>query len=223
MIIIHKIIAARIFRRRNTSRCWPTKTKSETGAPIWCTSWFFLWRRQSRCWSTRILIVKWLDWNLNRNVYTFHDTGEGRATNAMANSPEFPLLSPIQHALSIFKVFPLVEFKSCLLLSLVPSFKFRFCAGNFFLKPNDIAVPLVSTDRERFLLSVWPCNQNKYKHEHTIQRLGNRRKKQFWMRSTGITFRYSHELIFSLKSNAREKNQYFAHIKASCFKPKKYV
>lgn len=43
------------------------------------------------------------------------------------------------------------------------------------------------------------------------------------MRSTGITFRYSHELSFPLKSNAREKNQYFAHIKASCFKPKKYV
>lgn len=36
---------------------------------------------------------------------------------------------------------------------------FRFCAGNFFLKPNDIAVPLVSTERERFLLSVWPYDK----------------------------------------------------------------
>lgn len=77
--------------------------------------------------------------------------------------PELPLLSPIQHALSVFKLFALILFKSFLLLVFVltPSVKLVcFCVGIFFLNPNDIAVPLVSTDRERFLLSVWPYGIN---------------------------------------------------------------
>lgn len=84
------------------------------------------------------------------------------------DSPEFPLLSPIQHVLSFFKIFAFVAFKSLLLLSFEPSPKCRFCTGNFFLKPNDIAVPLVSTDRERFLLSVWPWNK-KLTYTHKLR------------------------------------------------------
>lgn len=81
--------------------------------------------------------------------------------------PEFPLLSPMQHVWAEwFKLFVLETSHLSVTFALfTPADNIlRFCVGNFFLKPNDICVPFVSTDLERFLLSVWPCifrNNNK--------------------------------------------------------------
>lgn len=78
------------------------------------------------------------------------------------HSPQFPLLSSKSNS---FFTESTDSIRSLFSTSLVFEFAcsvFLLCEGNsFFLKPKEIAVPLVSTVEERFLLSVWPCDDAK--------------------------------------------------------------